>query len=170
MTKINALIENTKAAIVKIYSDLQERDNYATAETVHNVFLGATVKQQTLLQLCDKLNRERKPLIGISISAGNTALISERATIWLIFYIGGTMFLIFLFGRLTNRLSAILRPILLKITDMYTTRCRTTCKICGTSFILPLMLSILPRICLPLFLCRSKISTGRFSLRKKWNE
>jgi hypothetical protein len=70
-TKINSLIENTKAAIFKIYRDLQERDNYVTAETVRNVFLGATVKQQTLLQLCDKHNRERKPLIGVSICAWN---------------------------------------------------------------------------------------------------
>jgi hypothetical protein len=65
-TKINSLIENTKAAIFKIYRDLQERDNYVTAETVRNVFLDATVKQQPLLQLCGKHNRERKPLIGIS--------------------------------------------------------------------------------------------------------
>jgi site-specific recombinase XerD len=69
--KINSLIENTKAAIFKIYRDLQERDNYVTAETVRNVFLGTTVKQQTLLQLCDKHNRERKPLIGVSICAWN---------------------------------------------------------------------------------------------------
>jgi integrase len=68
-TKINSLIENTKAAIFKIYRDLQERDNYVTAEMACNVFLGTTVKHQTLLQLCDKHNRERKPLICISISA-----------------------------------------------------------------------------------------------------
>ncbi|MDR1652665.1 MAG: site-specific integrase [Prevotellaceae bacterium] len=67
--KINSLIENTKAAIFKIYRDLQERDNYVTAETVRNVFLGATTGQQTLLQLCDRHNRERKPLIGVSICA-----------------------------------------------------------------------------------------------------
>jgi hypothetical protein len=48
-TKINALIENAKAAIFKIYSDLQERDNYVTAETGCNVFLGATVKSFFIL-------------------------------------------------------------------------------------------------------------------------
>jgi site-specific recombinase XerD len=66
--KINALIDNTKAAITKVYRDLQERNNYVTAERVRNVFLGAETKQQTLLQLCDKHNHERKPLIGVSIS------------------------------------------------------------------------------------------------------
>ena len=65
--EINALVENTKAAIHKVYRELQERDNYVTAERVRNVFLGAETKQQTLLELMDTHNRERKPLIGISI-------------------------------------------------------------------------------------------------------
>jgi hypothetical protein len=39
-TKINLLLDNTKASIIKIYRDLQERDNYVTAEKVRNVFLG----------------------------------------------------------------------------------------------------------------------------------
>ncbi|GAB6394502.1 MAG: transposase [Bacteroidales bacterium] len=69
--KINGLIDNTKAAIIKIYRDLQERDNYVTAELVRNVFLGETTKRQTLLALCDKHNRDRKPLIGVSICAWN---------------------------------------------------------------------------------------------------
>jgi hypothetical protein len=69
--KINSLVENTKAAIYKIYRELQERDNYVTAEKVRNVFLGAETKQQTLLDLCDKHNRERKLLIGVSICAWN---------------------------------------------------------------------------------------------------
>ena len=67
--KTNALIENTKAALIKIYRDLQERNNYVTSERVRNVFLGAETKHQTLLELCDKHNRERKPLIGVSICA-----------------------------------------------------------------------------------------------------
>jgi hypothetical protein len=56
--KINGLIDNTKAVIIKIYSDLQEHDNYVKAEMVRNVFLGATTKQQTLLELLDAHNRE----------------------------------------------------------------------------------------------------------------
>lgn len=65
--KINSLIENTKAAIHKIYRELQERDNYVTAERVRNVFLGATIKHQTILEVFDKHNRERKSQVGISI-------------------------------------------------------------------------------------------------------
>jgi len=65
--KINALVDNTKAAIFKIYRELQERDNYVTAEKVRNVFLGAEAKQQTLLELFNKHNQERKLLIGVSL-------------------------------------------------------------------------------------------------------
>jgi site-specific recombinase XerD len=69
--KVNSLIENTKAAIYKIYRELQERDNYVTAEKVRNVFLGEETKQQTLLELFDKHNKERKLLIGVSICQSN---------------------------------------------------------------------------------------------------
>ena len=65
--KINALVDNTKVAIFKVYRELQERDNYVTAERVRNVFLGVEAKQQTLLELYDKHNRERKLLIGVSL-------------------------------------------------------------------------------------------------------
>ena len=65
--KINALVDNTRAAIDKIYRALQERDNYVTAERVKNVFLGAEIKQQTLLELFDRHNRERKLQIGATI-------------------------------------------------------------------------------------------------------
>jgi hypothetical protein len=66
--KINALIDNTKAAIYRIYRELQERDNYVTAEKVKNVFLCIEQKHQTLLELLDCHNRERKALIGVNIS------------------------------------------------------------------------------------------------------
>jgi site-specific recombinase XerD len=69
--KINALVDNTKAAIYRVYRDWQERDNYVTAERVRNVFLGAETKQQTLLELLDAHNRERKLLIGVSICQWN---------------------------------------------------------------------------------------------------
>jgi hypothetical protein len=47
--KINALVDDTKAGIYRIYRELQERDNYVTAEKVKNVFLGIEQKYQTLL-------------------------------------------------------------------------------------------------------------------------
>ena len=69
--KINSLVENTTTAIYKVYRELQERDNYVTAQRVKNVFLGGEVKQQTLLELFDRHNRERKLLIGVSLCAWN---------------------------------------------------------------------------------------------------
>jgi len=69
--KINSLVDNTKAAIHRIYRNLQERDNYVTAERLRNVFLGTEIKQQTLLELFDRQNRERKLLIGVSICQTN---------------------------------------------------------------------------------------------------
>ncbi|MDR0509802.1 MAG: phage integrase SAM-like domain-containing protein, partial [Rikenellaceae bacterium] len=69
--KINALADNTKAAICRIYRELQERDNYVTAEKIRNVFLGAEIKQQTLLTLFDRHNSERKLQIGVNICEVN---------------------------------------------------------------------------------------------------
>ena len=69
--KTNALVENTKAAIYKVYRELQERENYVTAEKIKNVFLGIEQKKQTLLELFDRHNSEREKLIGINISESN---------------------------------------------------------------------------------------------------
>jgi site-specific recombinase XerD len=66
-TRINALIDNTKTGITNIYRELQERDNYVTAERVKNVFLGIESKQHTLLELFDRHNKERKLKIGVDI-------------------------------------------------------------------------------------------------------
>ncbi|MDR2146320.1 MAG: site-specific integrase [Tannerella sp.] len=65
--KINSLVDSTKAAIFRIYRELQERDNYVSAEKIKNVFLGVEQKSQTLLELFDCHNRERKKMIGINI-------------------------------------------------------------------------------------------------------
>jgi site-specific recombinase XerD len=67
-TEINTLVDNTKSAIIKVYRELQERDNYVTAEKVKNAFLGIEQRQQTLLELFDRHNREKKMLVGISIA------------------------------------------------------------------------------------------------------
>jgi integrase len=66
--KTNALVDNTQAAIYKVYRELQERDNYVTAEKIKNVFLGIEARQQTLLELFDFHNRERELQIGINLS------------------------------------------------------------------------------------------------------
>ena len=65
--KANTLVDNTKAAIYKIYRELQERDNYVTAEKVKNAFLGFEQKHQTLLELFDSHNEERKQQIGVNL-------------------------------------------------------------------------------------------------------
>jgi hypothetical protein len=64
----NVLVENTKAAICKVYRELQECDSYVTAEKVKNVFPGIEAKQQTLLELFDSHNRERELQVGINPS------------------------------------------------------------------------------------------------------
>ncbi|MDR1257691.1 MAG: site-specific integrase, partial [Tannerellaceae bacterium] len=64
--KTNALVDNTKASIYGVYRELQERDNYVTAEKVKNVFLGIEFKHQTLLELFDRRNAERKDMVGVN--------------------------------------------------------------------------------------------------------
>jgi site-specific recombinase XerD len=66
--EINMLIDNTRSSIIKVYRDLQEMENNVTAEKIKNAFLGIDVKHQTLLELFDQHNREKKLLVGISIA------------------------------------------------------------------------------------------------------
>jgi site-specific recombinase XerD len=61
--EINKLIDDTKAAIYKVYRELQEKENDVTAEKVRNIFLGVE-KPQTLLELFDQHNKEYKLLVG----------------------------------------------------------------------------------------------------------
>jgi len=69
-SKVNTLVDNTKAAIYKVYREMQERERYVTAEKIKNVFLGIEQKHQTLLELFDSHNKERKELIGINVTKG----------------------------------------------------------------------------------------------------
>lgn len=63
-SEINALLETTKAAIHKIYRDVQERENTVSAEKVKNVFLGIDGKQHMLLKAFDEYIEEKFNLIG----------------------------------------------------------------------------------------------------------
>ena len=65
--KANTLVDNTQAALYKVYREMQERDNYVTAEKVKNAFLGFEQKHQTLLELFDSHNEERKQQIGLNL-------------------------------------------------------------------------------------------------------
>jgi integrase len=66
--QINSLVDTTKATIYKIYRELQEKERYVTAEKIKNVFLGLEQKQQTLLELFDSHNEERKHQLGVTIN------------------------------------------------------------------------------------------------------
>jgi site-specific recombinase XerD len=65
---INNLIDTTKAAIHKIYRDLQERDNNVSSEKIKNVFLGIGGEHQNLLATFDEYNKERQLLVGKTLS------------------------------------------------------------------------------------------------------
>jgi hypothetical protein len=67
-TEINALIDNAKSAIYKVYRDLQERDNSVTAEKVKNAFLGINGGCKNLLEAFDEHNREKKLQVGVNIT------------------------------------------------------------------------------------------------------
>ena len=66
--KINALLDDVRSSLNKIYHD-QQRDNYyVTTETVKNEFLGYRIKQETVLALFKEHNENSKKQIGISIT------------------------------------------------------------------------------------------------------
>ena len=66
--KINALLDDVRSSLNKIYHD-QQRDNYyVTTETVKNEFLGHRIKQETVLALFKEHNENSRKQIGISIT------------------------------------------------------------------------------------------------------
>lgn len=60
----NALMDNTKSVLNRIYHQELERIQTVSAEKVKNNFLGINTKQQTLLELFKKHNADVKTLIG----------------------------------------------------------------------------------------------------------
>ena len=66
--EVNTLLDNTKSALFKVYRDMQERENCVTAEKVKNAFLGIDLRQHTLLSVFDEHNREKKLLVGKTLS------------------------------------------------------------------------------------------------------
>ncbi|MDR0829129.1 MAG: site-specific integrase [Prevotellaceae bacterium] len=75
---INSVIDGAKSAIFAIYRDLQERENYVTAERVKNVFLGIEVKQRTLLTLFDEHNKARKQSVETGKSSYSMYCLTRR--------------------------------------------------------------------------------------------
>ena len=67
--QINALLDEIKASIHKVYHELQRRDSVVTAEKVKNEFLGISERHETLLDLFTKHNEDVKQLVGVTKSA-----------------------------------------------------------------------------------------------------
>jgi len=71
-SEINALLDETKAAIDRIYRDLLKRENNVSAEKVKNVFLGLETEHQYLLQVFDAHNQEKKSLSDKNVISEST--------------------------------------------------------------------------------------------------
>lgn len=65
----NALLDDIKASLHRIYHEMQRRDSVVTAEKVKNEFLGITEHHDNLLDLFRKHNEDVQKLVGISKSA-----------------------------------------------------------------------------------------------------
>ena len=66
---INALLDEIRASVYKIYHEMQRRDSVVTSEKVKNEFLGISERHETILNLFQKHNDDVKQLIGITKSA-----------------------------------------------------------------------------------------------------
>lgn len=67
----NALLEDIRASLHRIYHEMQRRDSSVTSEKVKNEFLGISEHHDTLLDLFKKHNEDVQKLIGISKSAAS---------------------------------------------------------------------------------------------------
>ena len=75
--QVNSLLEEIKASLHNIYHEMQRRDNYVTAEKVHNAFLGIGMKHETLLTVFSQHNEDYVKQAGktkVSAAIGNTVL------------------------------------------------------------------------------------------------
>ncbi|MDR3652361.1 MAG: site-specific integrase [Paludibacter sp.] len=68
--QFNGMLNEIKASLYKIYHEIQQKDNYVTAEKVKNDFLGVSEYHETLINLFQKHNEDVFKLIGISKSPG----------------------------------------------------------------------------------------------------
>jgi len=59
---INTLIDNTKSAMYKVYSEFQEKESNVIIEKVKSTFLGIEIKHQNLLEMFDLHNVNIKEL------------------------------------------------------------------------------------------------------------
>ena len=66
--RIDTLLDQTKAALLNTYNDIQASEVEVTAEKVKNLFLGITAREYTVLTLFQRHNDDVQKLVGISKS------------------------------------------------------------------------------------------------------
>jgi paraquat-inducible protein B len=64
--RLNATLDNIKAALINHHNEIEKFDTIVTAEKVRNAFLGLESRQRTLLDLFNKHNEDVKKLVGVS--------------------------------------------------------------------------------------------------------
>ena len=73
----NRMLEKIRVGINKAYQEICDRDNYVTAEKVHNAFLGLGMTHETLLTVFSQHNEDYVKQAGktkLSAAIGNTVL------------------------------------------------------------------------------------------------
>ena len=73
----NRMLKKIRVGINKAYQEICDRDNYVTAEKVHNAFLGIGMKHEPLLTVFSQHNEDYVKQAGktkVSAAIGNTVL------------------------------------------------------------------------------------------------
>ena len=64
--RLNATLDNIKAALINHHNEIEKFDTVVTAEKVRNAFLGVESRHRTLLDLFNKHNEDVKKLVGVN--------------------------------------------------------------------------------------------------------
>ncbi len=67
--RLNATLDNIKAALINHHNEIEKFDTVVTAEKVRNAFLGVESRHRTLLDLFNKHNEDVKKLVGVNKTA-----------------------------------------------------------------------------------------------------
>ena len=71
---VNRELEKIRASVVKHYQEIKMRDDYVTAETVKNAFLGLEYRQQTLMTLFAQWNEEYEKKVEGGLKSKTTLI------------------------------------------------------------------------------------------------
>jgi len=64
--KMNTLLDDMRRNLTNIYHEIDRTESHVDSEKVRNVFLGYTMKHQSLLNLFSEHNEDVKKLVGVS--------------------------------------------------------------------------------------------------------